>query len=314
MEKIIVIHRPTRLDSLVARFNTRQQAKFYIEHLRGDFSDYENEHEKYYRSLEELERIAMKIGKVHQVEWKYLPNFLFGAEDLVVAVGQDGTVANTLKYLNEQRIIGINPDNSRWDGILAQFSVNEADLAIKRTFENKTPIMKVTKAKVELADGQLLYAVNDFFIGIRSHSSARYTLSVDGKKEPQSSSGVIVSTPLGRSGWMRSILAGATGITSQLAGKSMVIKEQNHGDWGKNRLTFAVREPFPSVSSGTDLLFGTIGPETDFQIESRMGENGIIFSDGIQDDFLEFNYSIVAKISIAETKGNIVVNASNQDA
>ena len=38
--KIVLIVRETRLDELKARFNTVQQAQFYVEHLGADFSDY----------------------------------------------------------------------------------------------------------------------------------------------------------------------------------------------------------------------------------------------------------------------------------
>jgi NAD kinase len=307
MNKIIIIHRPTRLDSLVARFNTKQQAKFYIEHLNGDFTDYETEHDIYYQSLDSLMKISAANGNIQLVDWKYLPNFIFAKNDLVVTIGQDGLVANTLKYLSEQKVIGINPDFKRWDGVLSQFSVSEADLIIKQALNSEVRVQKVTKAKVTLSDNQVLYAVNDFFIGVKNHSSARYSLSFDEKTENHSSSGIIISTPLGRSGWMKSILAGATGITNKLSDKSVAVKEKNADNWGKDQLTFAVREPFPSINTSTRLIFGTIRKENEFAIESKMGENGFIFSDGIQDDFLDFNYSIIAKISIADTKGSVVV-------
>lgn len=309
MDKIIIIHRPTRLDSLVARFNTRQQAKFYIEHLNADFSDYEKEHETYYKALDSLVKIATINGNIQLVDWKYLPNFLFAKNDLVLTIGQDGLVANTLKYLTEQKVIGINPDIDRWDGILSQFSISDTDLIIKKTLNNESSVQKVTKAKVTLTDNQVLYAVNDFFIGVKNHSSARYSISLDDKTENHSSSGIIVSTPLGRSGWMKSVLTGATGITNKLAEKSVVLREKNKKDWGRDQLTFAVREPFPSVSTNTQLVFGTIKKENKFTVESKMGENGFIFSDGIQEDFLDFNYSIIANISISEIKGNIVIKS-----
>jgi len=307
MDKLIIIHRPTRLDSLVAKFNTRQQAKFYVEHLNSDFSDYEMEHERYYHELDHLSKIAHSIANAQLVDWKFLPNFMFGKNDLVITIGQDGLIANTLKYLNDQRLIGINPDMSRWDGILSQFSVEESELIIKRTLNNEANVRQVTRAKVLLSDKQVLYAVNDFFIGVKNHSSARYTITVDNDVENQSSSGIIVSTPLGRSGWMRSILAGASGITSKMAKRTIAIEERNANDWSRDQLTFAIREPFPSVNTGTRLVFGSIASGTEFLVESKMGENGFIFSDGMQEDYLDFNHSVVAHISIAETKGNIVV-------
>ncbi|TFG64273.1 MAG: sugar kinase [Spirochaetales bacterium] len=308
MEKIILIHRPTRLDSLVARFNTRQQAKFYIEHLNADFSDYEREHDTYYKALERLAVAAGRMGKVQQVEWKFLPNFIFGKNDLVLTVGQDGLVANTLKYLDSQKVIGFNPDSERWDGVLSRFAVKDAQNIIEETFNNESSVKKITKAKVQLSDNQVLYAVNDFFIGIKNHSSARYTIRVGDKSENHSSSGVIVSTPLGQSGWMKSIMHGAAGIAEKLSENPVTLKEESRMDWGKDMLTFAVREPFPSVSTDAGLIFGNIDSGTKFEIESKMGENGFVFSDGIQDDFLDFNYSVIAEISIAGNKGNLVVN------
>jgi len=38
-----------------------------------------------------------------------------------------------------------------------------------------------------------------------------------------------------------------------------------------------------------------------------MPENGVIFSDGIQEDFIEFNSGAIAEIGIADKRANIVV-------
>ncbi len=306
MDKILLISRPTRLDSLVAKFNTRQQARFYIEHLGADFSDYENEHERYYQAITSIEHAASRLGKVLRIDWRYLPNYVFGGNDLVLAVGQDGLVANALKYIDRQKIIGFNPDPARWDGVLSRFSADEAPDAIADTLAGKTNVQQITRARIQLSDGQSLCAVNDFFIGIRGHVSARYELRHDNVAENQSSSGVIVSTPLGRSGWMKSVVAGSSGIVATLQGIGEQIAAPDTG-WDDDELLFAVREPFPSVCTGANMVYGSIAPGTRFEIESRMGENGIIFSDGIQDDFLEFNYSIVASIGIDDVKGRIVV-------
>ncbi len=46
-DKIVVVTRKTRLEELVERFNTRQQAQFYIEHMGLDFSEYDKEHAAY---------------------------------------------------------------------------------------------------------------------------------------------------------------------------------------------------------------------------------------------------------------------------
>jgi len=155
MDRLIIIRRPTRLDALVARFNTKQQAQFYIEHLNADFKDYEAEHETYYAVLDRLVKTAQGIGNVQVIDWKFLPNFIFGKNDTVITVGQDGLIANTLKYLEAQKLIGINPDPSRWDGVLSQFSVDEAGTVIRQALNDEAAVKQVTKAKVQLSDNQV---------------------------------------------------------------------------------------------------------------------------------------------------------------
>ena len=104
--KIVLIVRPTRLDDLVARFNTVQQAQFYVEHLGADFSDYLIEHKHYRAAVHRAEDVLREFGRVQRLERRYVPNFVFGADDGVVVLGQDGLVANTLKYLDGQRVVG----------------------------------------------------------------------------------------------------------------------------------------------------------------------------------------------------------------
>ena len=64
-------------------------------------------------------------------------------------------------------------------------------------------------AKASLNNGQTLYGVNDLFIGPKTHSSARYLIRSGEASEAQSSSGVIVSTGMGSTGWLKSLLTGS---------------------------------------------------------------------------------------------------------
>src|SRR5688572_5270319 len=122
--KIVLVTRPTRLAELITRFNTMGQARFYIEHLGADFSDYQNEDEIYRRALQQTQASLSTLGRVQTVDRGFLPNFAFGPDDFVVTLGQDGLVANTLKYLNGQPVVGVNPDPARWDGQLLPFRVD----------------------------------------------------------------------------------------------------------------------------------------------------------------------------------------------
>jgi len=297
--KIVLVTRPTRLDDLVNRFNTVQQARFYVEHLGADFSDYLAEHSRYHEAVGEAEAILRGFGRVQRLERRYLSNFIFAAEDRVVVLGQDGLVANTMKYLHGQRVIGVNPDPARWDGVLLPFTCK--DLAKILAEESKRKAKTVTMAEAKLNTGLALLAVNDIFIGQRSHVSARYRVAVGEKEERQSSSGIIVSTGFGSSGWMKSIYAGLRATGAQPAGFDGTLP------WDTERLHYFVREPFPSRTTQAGIVIGLIEAGAKLRVTSEMPENGTVFSDGIEADYLEFNSGTTVTISTAERHGQLVV-------
>jgi NAD kinase len=298
--KLVLVTRRTRLEELVARHHTAAQARFYVEHLGADFGDYQREHERYAAAkaaaLEALER----HGRYQVIDRGFLPNFLFGPQDVVLALGQDGLVANTMKYLDGQPLVGLNPDPARYDGVLLPFGARELSALLPDLLGERRPFRKVTMAQATLTDRQVLYAVNDLFVGPKSHTSARYEIRHGSRAEVQSSSGLIVSTGLGSTAWMRSIVTGSAAI----AGKKLDYRPL---PWDADRLQFAVREPFPSKTSGTSLAFGEIRRGEVLSLRSLMPENGVIFSDGIEADFLEFNSGTEAKLAVAERHGRLVI-------
>ncbi len=304
--KLVLIVRKTRLDELIARFNTLDQARFYVEHLGADFSDYQLEHETYGEAVAQTERALARLGRVQVVDRAFVSNFLFGAADTVVVLGQDGLVANVLKYLAEQPVVGVNPDPARWEGTLLPFQVRDLERVVSELFAGRRALKRVTMAKATLNTGEVLYAVNDLFIGPRSHTSARYSIAIGDRSEDHSSSGVIVSTGLGSSGWLRSVLAGATGITAALGGGKKGKRTFEAQAWDAPKLVFSVREPWPSRTSSTTITFGSITPTKPLRLVSHMPEHGVIFSDGIESDFLKFNSGTRAEITIADKQGHLV--------
>ena len=304
--KIILVTRTTRLEELIARFNTAEQAKFYVEHLGADFSDYEREHQVYKQAVQSTETQLRELGRLQVLDRAFLTNFIFGRDDTVVVLGQDGLVANTLKYLGGHPVVAVNPDPKRWDGVLLPFKVADVLPVVAEVFAKGRQTRDITMAMAVLNNGQKLYGVNDLFVGQRTHVSARYEIAITGKKERQSSSGLIVSTGLGSTGWLRSVLAGAKGVGAAV-GKPFETDVLKDFRWESNYLYYSVREPWPSKTSGAGLVFGKITPKGPLNLLSQMPENGVIFSDGIEADYLEFNSGTRAVIGVADKKGRLVV-------
>jgi NAD kinase len=302
-EKIVLVTRKTRLQQLVERFNSRGQARFYIEHAGGDFADYQAEDDAYARSLEQLHR-GLDLGvRVQTLERAIVPTFLFAPRDLVVTVGQDGLVANVAKYAGAQPIVAVNPDPARFDGVLLPFTPAQAREAVTRLLVGRARLREVTLAEATLADGQRLLAFNDLFIGARSHVSARYALSAGGAAEEQSSSGVLVSTGAGSTGWLSSVFnmaAGLAAFTGGSAGTPLSLA------WEDPRLVFVVREPFASKQSRITLAAGILAPGQALTIESHMPTGGVIFSDGVEADALAFDAGATATIRAAAQRTRLV--------
>jgi hypothetical protein len=303
-EKIVLVTRKTRLEGLVERFNSRGQAKFYIEHAGGDFSDYEREDATYRKALDLLRR-SIDLGvKTQVVERSLVPTMLFTEKDVVVTAGQDGLVANTAKYVGTQPIVAVNPDPERFDGILLRYPPAEARVALRMVLDEKMKYREVTLAEASLNDGQRLLAFNDLYIGARTHVSARYRLAFGGAQEPQSSSGVIVSTGAGSTGWLSSVFnmaAALSGFSGGQCGAPIRL------DWEDPRLVFVVREPFRSRASRVDLAAGLIEAGQELVLESQMPTGGVIFSDGVEADALAFNAGATATIAAAAHRTQLVV-------
>ena len=111
--KVVLVTRKTRLEDLIAKYLTAAQARFYVEHLGADFSDYQREHDVYQRERQQTVRTLEQWSRYQIIDRSFLPNFIFGPSDIVVALGQDGLVANTMKYLDGHPLIGLNPDAKR---------------------------------------------------------------------------------------------------------------------------------------------------------------------------------------------------------
>ncbi|WNG47746.1 NAD+ kinase [Archangium minus] len=303
-EKIVLVTRRTRLAELVERFNTRSQARFYLEHAGQDFEDYAREDDTYRRSLDALHKLLELGLPVQQVDRSLVPTFLFTGKELVVTVGQDGLVANVAKYVGSQPIVGVNPDPERFDGVLLPFGVDKARVAVRHVLEDQARFREVTLAEVVLSDGQRLLGFNDLFLGARTHVSARYTLHYERHAESQSSSGIIVSTGAGSSGWLSSVFTLAQGLTEATGGQP---GQPWRFSWEDPRLAFVVREPFISRHSAASVVAGFVSAQQELEVESRMPSGGVIFSDGVEEDFLAFNAGTTARVRPATQRARLVV-------
>ncbi|MEM7280880.1 MAG: hypothetical protein AAF438_04565 [Pseudomonadota bacterium] len=305
-ENVVVVTRKTELEELIERYNTKAQAKFYLEQGGYSIEALEAAHEKHHEVLNSVRRSIPRSTKYQLIHRERVPQYMFGDDDLVVTVGQDGLVSNTAKYLAQQPIFAINPNPELYDGVLLPFKAQEFAAHLKEALRAEKPHQLIQLAEAKSSSNQTLLAFNDFFIGPRSHVSARYEIEIGGKREYQSSSGIIVSTGAGSTGWLQSIYAGAAGIVEALGGSVTPPPNQGQFPWDSRKLVYSVREPFPSRATQCSLVHGYISIEDPLIVTSKMGQNGFIFSDGVESDNLEFNAGTTLTIRTSKRQARLL--------
>jgi hypothetical protein len=290
----VVVTRPTEYEALLARHGTREQARFFLEQRGRSLADVEARHARREEALQAVSRGVPLRWRRSRIDRADLDRFVFGPEDVVVVVGQDGLVANVAKYLTGQPVLGVNPDRDLFDGTLVRHEAKAAADLLAATVAHRCQIEPRTMVEAHLDDGQRLLALNEVFVGHRTHQSARYRLSVREVEETQSSSGLIVATGTGATGWARSI--------ARQKPRPLQLPRPT-----EDSLVFFVREPFPSRATGTSIEEGLLSRSERLLVASEMNELGTVFGDGIEDDRLEFYWGMRLTVGVAETRLNLVV-------
>ncbi|MEV4136318.1 hypothetical protein AB0J72_29635 [Dactylosporangium sp. NPDC049742] len=290
--RVVLVSRRSELDELLARHGTRAAAAYFLRQRGRDLDEVAARHA--------AQQAALTVaGAAVPADWRRghldrgdLSRFLFSPEDVVVAVGQDGLVANVAKYLDGQPVIGVDPAPDRNPGVL----VRHQPQALKQLLRDLPglPAQERTMVSATLDDGQELLGLNEVYFGHVTHQSARYTLSTsDGARERHSSSGVVAGTGTGATGWCSSIARQRADAPASPAP-------------GEAALTWFVREAWPSPATGVTLTSGRLDGAETLELASE-GEGLVVFADGLEADRLELSWGQRVTIGVAARKLRLVM-------
>ena len=293
--RVVIVYRHTELEELRARHATHGQAKFYLAQRSLSLSEVEVGQEAQTAAVRAVTAAIPVDWRRGTVERADVPRFLFEPDDVVVAVGQDGLVANVAKYLDGQPVIGINDDPRRNPGVLVQHAPAAAETLI-RAVASSSPALRIegrTMVEAVTDDGQRLLALNEVYVGQPTHQTARYTVVLpDRRSERQASSGLLVGTGTGATGWCRS---------TWLERRSAVRLPAPEAA----ELAWFVREAWPSPATGVTLTEGLLaeGAALSVTVES---DRLVAFGDGIEADAVPVNRGQTVQLRVAARRLRLV--------
>ncbi|MFC9925868.1 hypothetical protein [Streptomyces sp. NPDC127190] len=284
--RAVLVHRTTEYEELVARHGTHGQAAFFLASRGRDIEEVAERHRRAHRALAEVVAAVPLTWRQARVERADLDRFLFAPEDVVVVVGQDGLVANVAKYLAGQPVIGIDADPGRNPGVLVRHRPADAAQLLPGVYQTGADELTMVEAVAD--DTQRLVALNEIYLGAAGHQTARYRLGLDGDggvAEAQASSGVLVGTGTGATGWLRSVW--------QERGSRLPLPSPT-----EDRLVWFVREAWPSPATGTTLVAGdlTAAAALTLTVES---DRLIAFGDGIESDALHLTWGQTVRLGVS---------------
>ncbi len=287
--RVVLVTRPTDLDRLVARHGTRAQAEFFLKTRAQSIGELEARQTAFDQALTTVMNAIPAQWRRNRIDRANLDRFLFEPDDIVVALGQDGLVANVAKYLDGQPVIGLNPAQDLYPGVLVPHRPESAEELLHIVAAGTGRYQERTMVEADLDDGQRLVALNEIFVGHRTHQSARYRITWEKRTERHSSSGLIAATGTGATGWARSI--------HRERASHLTLPAPTSGE-----LALFVREAWPSVATGTSLTEALVPAGGAVEVVSEMDDDGAIFGDGIESDRIEFSWGRRATLRTAATR------------
>jgi hypothetical protein len=290
--RAVLVHRTTEYEELVAHHGTHGQAAFFLSSRGRDIAELAERHERTRRALAEVTSAIPLTWRQARVERADLDRFLFAPEDVVIVVGQDGLVANVAKYLSGQPVLGIDTEPGRNPGVLVRHRPRDT---AKLLAVAGASVDELTMVEAVADDTQRLVALNEIYLGAAGHQTARYRLGLEGDGgvvEAQASSGVLVGTGTGATGWLRSLW--------QERGGRLRLPDPT-----EDRLLWFVREAWPSPATGTSLIAGELPARARLRLTVE-SERLIAFGDGMEGDAVELTWGQTVEVGVCGERLRLV--------
>lgn len=225
------------------------------------------------RQKETIEQVKRTLRKCRigyrLIERGELNKNYFKKADLIIAVGGDGTFLRAAQFIFDKKpLFGVNSDPEKKEGFLMNAAKNDFDKKFKRILSGKYKIKKLHRLEAAVDKKRVKeLALNEFYIAAENpYITARYYLTLRGRKERQKSSGILVSTAAGSNAWIKSA-----------GGKVLPLSS--------DKFEYLVREPYcGKISARCSMVKGILNKNEKIEAEFEVG-NGILIADSLSEEY-----------------------------
>lgn len=200
---------------------------------------------------------------------------------LVVAVGGDNHFQFVSHFVERKKIIGINSDPFSSEGAILSFAPEDIPRLVRELENNTLTWNRWSRVQV-WKNGKKLGppALSEVFLGEQNRlSMSRHILKHGKMTEEQKSSGLLVTTGVGQTGWFHS---------------AMSPRRIKHISPAENCFLFGATEPFAGRLSRARLTSGIVRGRGALRVQSLNDEQGIIGIDSWRTfDFLNGQKAVI---------------------
>lgn len=229
---------------------------------KRELTDIRARHDAHYASLDKIRRVLTDRGI--QFSRSYMPYSEyedFRGKDLIISVGGDGTVLNSSQYIIDRTPMLAVRSDRRSLGVLCEIDAQDFEQALERIVRDDYEVQEWTRVEGRFGSRRL-FALNEVFVGARHNPSmARYEIVFGGKRETQMSSGIVITTGAGSTGWYANIPGSDGGFPRTSKELRFIVREHN-------------------VACRYAMTKGTIRKGEVMTVRSKMNVDGCVSFDG----------------------------------
>ncbi len=289
--KIIIVRRWSKLEWELHKKNTTQE-KILDHYEKMGLKDKKwSSHLDQMNSFNKLEAF-LNYPKV--LEGEPLQKADLCGMQLVIILGGDGYFSYVSHYIDDQLVIGVKADPKKSSAVLYELDVDDFINFYPMLLQGNFTIANWTRLRAVINAKPIKeLSLSDIFVGARlSVDMSRYVIYYKGVQEEQKTSGILVSTGTGSTGWWK---------------KLNLTQQRRMGTFARTSRTarFVVRDEPSSRLSGYKIVSGKIKPDEVLKIRSLV-DDGVVSPDSYSSLMYPFPAGDTVEISISDNPLRVI--------